>query len=43
MLLTHETCGKPLEGQVRCSDCGSVLRAHDVQFSLDGKNISPPA
>ena len=42
MLLTHETCGEPLEGKVRCSECGEVLRAYDVQFSLDGRNISPP-
>jgi DNA-binding HxlR family transcriptional regulator len=39
MLLTHVPCGETLVGQVRCSECGEVLRAHDVQFSLDGENI----
>jgi DNA-binding HxlR family transcriptional regulator len=42
MLLDHAACGEPLVGQVRCSECGAVLRAHDVQFSRDGVNISPP-
>jgi DNA-binding HxlR family transcriptional regulator len=42
MLLTHTRCGEPLAGQVRCSECSGVLRAHDVQFSRDGESIDPP-
>jgi DNA-binding HxlR family transcriptional regulator len=34
MRLTHEPCGRSLRGQVECSACGGVLKAHEVQFSL---------
>ncbi|MCB1846545.1 MAG: helix-turn-helix transcriptional regulator [Halieaceae bacterium] len=34
MHLTHEPCGKRLVGQVQCSACGGVLRAHEVEFEL---------
>lgn len=36
MRLTHETCGRSLHGQVVCSACGGVLKAHEVEFSLAG-------
>jgi DNA-binding HxlR family transcriptional regulator len=36
MLVTHTRCGQALRGEVRCSECGGVLRAHEVRFSLDG-------
>ena len=36
MRLTHESCGKNLVGQVQCSACGEVLKAHEVEFSLGG-------
>jgi len=41
MLLRHCVCGTDLVGEVRCSECGDALRAHDVQFSRDGENIGP--
>ena len=41
MQLTHLSCGDPLVGEVRCSACGQVLRAHDVRFSLNGVSIDP--
>lgn len=34
MRLTHQLCGRSLRGQVECSACGGVLKAHEVQFSL---------
>jgi len=34
MRLTHEPCGRGLHGQVECSACGGVLKAHEVQFDL---------
>jgi DNA-binding HxlR family transcriptional regulator len=34
MRLTHTRCGKSLRGQVCCSACGGVLKAHEVRFSL---------
>jgi len=34
MQLTHETCGRSLRGQVQCSACDGVLKAHEVQYSL---------
>jgi DNA-binding HxlR family transcriptional regulator len=34
MRLTHTRCGYALRGQVKCSECGGVLKAHEVQFSL---------
>jgi len=39
MLLSHIPCGKALQAQVRCSECRQVLRAHEVQFTLDGENF----
>jgi DNA-binding HxlR family transcriptional regulator len=34
MRLTHQSCGRSLRGQVECSACGGVLKAHEVRFSL---------
>jgi DNA-binding HxlR family transcriptional regulator len=34
MRLTHLGCGRALQGQVKCSECGGTLKAHQVQFSL---------
>ena len=34
MRLTHQPCGRSLRGQVQCSACGGVLKAHEVRFSL---------
>lgn len=34
MRLTHQPCGRSLQGQVKCSACEGVLKAHEVQFSL---------
>lgn len=34
MRLTHESCGRALHGQVRCSECGGPLKAHEVDFDL---------
>ena len=39
MLVIHRPCGHSLEAQVRCSECSEVLRAHQVQFTLDGENF----
>lgn len=36
MLLTHEPCGRSLHGQVVCSACGGLLKAHEVEFTLAG-------
>lgn len=33
MRLTHESCGHSLHGQVQCSACSGVLKAHEVNFS----------
>jgi DNA-binding HxlR family transcriptional regulator len=32
MRLTHLACGRSLRGQVECSACGGVLKAHEVEF-----------
>ncbi len=42
MILTHTPCDEELNGQVRCSECNEALRAHDVQFTRHGENITPP-
>jgi DNA-binding HxlR family transcriptional regulator len=34
MRLVHDACGKNLVGQVECSACGGVLKAHEVEFGL---------
>jgi DNA-binding HxlR family transcriptional regulator len=36
MLVTHKPCGEPLRAQVRCDQCDTGLRAHEVEFSLGG-------
>jgi DNA-binding HxlR family transcriptional regulator len=36
MRLTHESCGHSLQGQVVCSACRGVLKAHEVEFTLAG-------
>jgi DNA-binding HxlR family transcriptional regulator len=41
MELTHTSCGAALQAQVRCSECQQVLRAHDVQFAVNGETIGP--
>jgi hypothetical protein len=38
-LATHSSCGRPLIAEVRCSECREPLRAHQVQFTLDGENL----
>ncbi len=35
MRLRHEPCGRSLHGQVVCNACGGVLKAHQVQFTLE--------
>lgn len=35
MRLTHTSCGRALQGQVKCSECGGLLKAREVRFSLD--------
>ena len=39
MLVRHDNCGTVLGAQVRCSECGEALNAHQVQFTLDGEAI----
>lgn len=39
MQVTHNRCGNLLQAQVRCSECSDVLKAHQVQFTLDGENF----
>jgi DNA-binding HxlR family transcriptional regulator len=39
VLVTHSPCDQVLEAQVRCSECQDVLRAHEVQFTLDGQQF----
>ena len=39
MLVRHSSCGALLGAQVRCSECGEELKAHQVQFTLDGEAI----
>ena len=34
MRLTHTSCGRALQGQVKCSECGGVLKAKEVEFSI---------
>jgi DNA-binding HxlR family transcriptional regulator len=34
MVVTHRPCGNPLRAEVRCDQCGGVLRAHEVRFDL---------
>jgi DNA-binding HxlR family transcriptional regulator len=34
MRLTHSPCGRALHGQVTCSACARVLKAHEVRFEL---------
>ncbi len=40
MRITHTTCGRALKGQVKCSACGDVLKAHAVRFNLGEKAAS---
>ena len=39
MLVMHESCGELLEASVCCSECGEHLRAHEVEFTLDGEAL----
>lgn len=34
MHLTHDTCGQPLNGKVRCSECEDILKPREVDFNL---------
>lgn len=34
ILLHHDTCGKPLHGDVVCSECGEALKAYNVRITL---------
>jgi hypothetical protein len=34
MVLIHNSCGNPLEAQVRCDQCLEVLVATEVHFHL---------
>jgi DNA-binding HxlR family transcriptional regulator len=35
MRLTHTSCGRALQAQVKCSECGDKLKARDVEFSRE--------
>jgi hypothetical protein len=35
MRLTHTSCGRGLQAQVKCSECGDKLKAQDVKFFRD--------
>lgn len=39
IVVTHKPCASPLRAQVCCSVCGGILRAHQVQFTLDGESF----
>ncbi len=39
MLLTHSPCGRPMHGEVRCSECRQPVRAHEVVFTRDGEEL----
>lgn len=39
MLVRHRSCGQLLEAQVCCSECGEHLRAHEVEFTMDGEAL----
>jgi DNA-binding HxlR family transcriptional regulator len=41
MRLTHQPCRRSLRGQVECSACGGVLKAHEVEFSLGQESRQP--
>jgi DNA-binding HxlR family transcriptional regulator len=40
MLVKHVPCGDTLHAQTRCSACGEQLKAHEVDYRLDGKALS---
>jgi DNA-binding HxlR family transcriptional regulator len=40
--LTHTACNQPLHGQVVCSHCHGVLRAHEVIFALGNESAVVP-
>jgi DNA-binding HxlR family transcriptional regulator len=37
MLVRHTPCGEVLRAQTRCSACGEELKAHEVDYRLDGE------
>ncbi|WP_116366999.1 winged helix-turn-helix transcriptional regulator [Parahaliea mediterranea] len=43
MALTHTTCERPLTGQVVCDQCGEEVRAHEVDFTIQGMSPSSAA
>jgi DNA-binding HxlR family transcriptional regulator len=40
MRLIHKTCGQTLHGQVKCSECDSVLNAQEVRFHLGDPQVA---
>ena len=36
MLIKH-SCGKSLDAEVRCNQCCEHLKAHEVEYTLDGE------
>ena len=40
ILVTHTPCGELLVAQVRCSACQEALKAHQVQFTLNGVKVN---
>ncbi|MEP5568668.1 MAG: winged helix-turn-helix transcriptional regulator [Halioglobus sp.] len=36
MIVIHQDCGGELNAQARCSECHRALKAHEVNFALDG-------
>ena len=36
----HQLCGQPLSASVCCNRCGGALQAHEVSFTLDGRQAA---
>lgn len=36
-VVVNHSCGQPLHAEVRCSNCRRHLKAHEVQYTLDGE------
>ena len=36
-MLVNHSCGQPLDAEVRCDQCQGHLKAHQVQYTLDGE------
>lgn len=39
VLVRHIPCGEILQAEVRCSSCGLALKAHEVDYRLDGRAL----